>query len=188
MALWGKTDAAASAPKFTGLASNGAIANAIFGGVTTGVFGVDAAESQYARVNSGRPVAQGWVLQQYGTGPVTALEVAAGGTGYVNNEVVTFSNGTVNATATVTTNATGSVTALTLTAGGSGFADIAHIVIQVANSTAASNSTNGNTSGGSSLDVTITLGGKAGRVHRETLVAMTAYPNNDASDDNEFPE
>ena len=66
MALWGKTDAAASAPKFTGLASNGAIANAIFGGAKTGVFGVDAAESQYARATDNKPVAQGWVLQQYG--------------------------------------------------------------------------------------------------------------------------
>jgi hypothetical protein len=188
MALWGKTDAAASAPKFTGLASNGAIANAIFGGVTTGVFGVDAAESQYARATDNKPVAQGWVLQQYGTGPVTALAISAGGASYVNNEVVTFSNGTTNATATITTNATGGVTALTITAGGSGFANSGHIVIQVANSTAASNSTNGNTSGGSSLAVTITLGGRAGRVNRETLVALTAYPNNDASDDGQFPE
>ena len=31
-------------------------------------------------------------------------------------------------------------------------------------------------------------GGRAGRVHRETLVALTAYPNNDASDDTQFPE
>lgn len=188
MALWGKTDAAASAPKFTGLASNGAIANALFGVATTGVFGVDAAESQYARATDNKPVAQGWVLQQYGTGPVLTVAKNAGGSGYVNNEVVTLSNGVVNATATITTNSTGGVTALTLTNGGSGFANTGHIVIQVANSTAASNSTNGNTSGGSSLTLTITLGGRAGRVNRETLVALTAYPNNDASDDSQFPE
>lgn len=188
MALWGKTDAAASAPKFTGLASNGAIANALFGVVTTGVFGVDAAESQYARATDKKPVGQGWVLQQYGTGPVTALAIADGGSGYANTEVVTFSNGTVNATATITTNSTGGVTTLTLTAGGSGFANSGQIVIQVANTTAPSNSTNANTSAGTDLDVTITLGGRAGRVNRETLVALTAYPNNDASDDGQFPE
>jgi hypothetical protein len=188
MALWGKTDAAASAPKFTALASNGAIANAIFGGVTTGVFGVDAAESQYARATDKKPVAQGWVLQQYGTGGITGLTITAGGSGYVNAEVVTFSNGTTNATATIGTNATGGVTSLTLTSNGSGFANTGHIVVQVANSTVASNSTNGNTSGGSSLAVTIALGGKAGRVSRETLVALTAYPNNDAADDGQFPE
>ena len=188
MALWGKTDAAASAPKFTGLASNGAIANALFGVATTGVFGVDAAESQYARATDKKPVAQGWVLQQYGTGPVATIAKNAGGTGYTNNEVVTLSNGTVNATATITTNSTGGVTALTLTNAGSGFANAGHIVVQVANSTAPSNSTNGNTSGGSSLTLTLTFGGRAGRVHRETLVALTAYPNNDASDDTQFPE
>ena len=141
MALWGKTDAAASAPKFTGLASNGAIANTLFGGAKTGVFGVDAAESQYARATTKKPVSQGWVLQQYGTSGVVSIAPNAGGSGYVNNNVVTLSNGTVNATATITTNSTGGVTALTLTANGSGFANTGHIRIQVANSTAASNST-----------------------------------------------
>ena len=188
MALWGKTDAAASAPKFTGLASNGAIANTLFGGLKTGVFGVDSAESQYARATTDKPVSPGWVLQQYGTGPVTALAVATGGSSYVNTQVVTLSNGTVNATATISTNSTGGVTALTLTNGGSGFANTGIIRVQVANTTAASNSTNANTSGGSSLAVTITLGGRAGRVHRETLCAMTAAPTNDAADDGQFPE
>ena len=99
-----------------------------------------------------------------------------------------MSNGVVNATATITTNSTGGVTALTLTNGGSGFANTGHIVIQVANTTAPSNSTNANTSAGTSLTLTLTLGGRAGRVNRETLVALTAYPNNDASDDTQFPE
>ena len=188
MALWGKTDAAASAPKFTGLASNGAVANAIFGGVRTGVFGVDAAESKYARATTKKPVAQGWVLQEYGTGGVLTIAPNAGGSGYVNSQVVTLSNGIVNATATIATNATGGVTTLTLTANGSGFANTSVIRIQVANTTAPSNSTNGNTSLGTGLTLTLTLGGRAGRVNRETLVAMTAYPNNDAADDGQFPE
>ena len=102
--------------------------------------------------------------------------------------VVPFESVTTNATATITTNSTGGVTALTLTANGSGFANTGHIKIQVANSTAPSNSTNGNTSGGSGLTLTITLGGRSGRVSREALVALTAYPNNDASDDGQFPE
>jgi len=188
MALWGKTDAAASAPKFTGLASNGALANTLFGGVKTGVFGVDAAESQYARATDDKPVAQGWVLQQYGTGGVLTIAQNAGGTGYANAQVVTLSNATTNATATITTNSTGGVTALTITANGSGFANSSHIVIQVANSTAASNSTNGNTSAGTGLTLTLTFGGRAGRVHRETLCAMTGAPTNDAADDAQFPE
>lgn len=187
MALWGKTDAAASAPKFTGLASNGAIANALFNQATTGVFGVDAAEGQAARGDGKGGAGQGWILQQYGTGGIVSLVIAAGGSGYVNNEVVTFSNGFTNATATLGTNATGGVTSVTITANGTGFANTGQIVIQVANSTAASNSTNGNTSAGSSLDLTITLGGRAGRVNRENLVALTAYPNND-SEDVQYPD
>lgn len=187
MALWGKTDAAASAPKFTGLASNGAIANALFNQATTGVFGVDAAEGQAARGDGKGGAGQGWILQQYGTGPVTSIAVASGGSGYVNTEVLTLSNGTVNATATLSTNASGGVTSLTLTAAGSGFANSGHIVVQVANTTAASNSTNGNTSGGTGLTLTISLGGRAGRVNRENLVALTAYPNND-SEDTQYPD
>lgn len=186
MALWGNTDAAASAPKYTGLASNGAIANALFNQATTGVFGVDATEGQVARGDGKGSVGQGWILQQYGTGGIITLAIADGGASYVNNEVVTFSNGFTNATATISTNATGGVDSLTLTANGTGFANSGHIVIQVANSTAASNSTNGNTSGGSGLDITITLGGRAGRVLRENLAAMTAYPNNDSEND-QFP-
>lgn len=188
MALWGKTDAAASAPKFTGLASNGAIANALFGVVTTGVFGVDAAESQYARATNKKPVSQGWVLQQYGTGSVLTVAANNGGSAYVNNNVVTLSNGVVNATATVTTNSTGGVTSITLTNAGSGFANTGHIKIHVANSTAAANSTNSNTSAGSGLTLAITLGGRSGRVHRETLCAMTGAPTTDAADDSQFPE
>lgn len=187
MALWGKTDAAASAPKFTGLASNGAIANALFNQATTGVFGVDAAEGQAARGDGKGGAGQGWILQQYGTGGVLSILAASGGSGYVNAEVVTLSNGTVNATATLTTNATGGVTSLTLTANGSGFANSGHIVVQVANSSVASNSTNGNTSAGTGLTLTINLGGRAGRVNRENLVALTAYPNND-SEDVQYPD
>ena len=75
-----------------------------------------------------------------------------------------------------------------MTNAGSGFANSGHIRIQVANTTAPSNSTNANTSAGSNLTLTLTFGGRAGRVHRETLCAMTAAPTNDAADDGQFPE
>jgi hypothetical protein len=189
MALWGNTDSQASAPKFVALASNGAYANALFDQVTdqVGVFGVDAAESQVART-AGKPAAQGWVLQRYGTGGVATIAKNNGGTSYVNTQVVTLSNGTVNATATITTNATGGVTDLTLTNSGSGFANSGQIRIQVANTTTTSNSTNGNTSSGTGLTLTLTFNGQAGRVHKETLVAMTAHPDDDASDDAQYPD
>lgn len=191
MALWGITDAAASAPKFTAIASNGCIANAAYeviaGGV--GVFGVDAAESQVQRT-AGKPVAQGWIYQRYGTGSLLTIAPNAGGATYVNTTVVTLSNssaGVINATATITTNSTGGVTALTITNTGSMISNSAMLKIHVANTTAAANSSNANTSGGSGLTLTLTFDGQAGRLHRETLVALTAAPTND-SDDAQFAD
>lgn len=101
-----------------------------------------------------------------------------GGTGYVNGEIVTVSNGTINATAAITTNATGGITSLAFQApgwAGSGFgaANTTRAVVTIA--TAAG--TNGNVTvnaiaAGAGLVLTATLGGRAGRVTYETLVAM----------------
>lgn len=85
-------------------------------------------------------------------GAVNSITIASGGSGYVNTQVVTFSNGTTNATATITTNVTGGITALTITAGGE-FPNTSVIRVQVANTTAPSNSTNGNTSSGTGANL-----------------------------------
>lgn len=85
-------------------------------------------------------------------GAVNSITISAGGSGYVNTQVVTFSNGTSNATASITTNATGGITALTITAGGE-FPNTSVIRVQVANTTQPSNSTNGNTSSGTGANL-----------------------------------
>jgi hypothetical protein len=92
-----------------------------------------------------------------GPNAIVQLSVANAGTGYVNNQIVTFSNGTVNATASIATNTTGSITSLSIQSGGN-FANTSTIRTQIANTTTTSNSTNGNTSSGSGASFTIVLG------------------------------
>jgi hypothetical protein len=92
-----------------------------------------------------------------GPNAIVQLSVANAGTGYVNNQIVTFSNGTVNATASIATNTTGSITSLSIRSGGN-FANTSTIRTQIANTTTTSNATNGNTSSGSGASFTIVLG------------------------------
>lgn len=92
-----------------------------------------------------------------GPNAITGLTISNAGSGYVNNQIVTFSNGTSNSTALITTNATGSITSLTLLTGGE-FANTSIIRTQVANSTAPSNATNGNTSSGTGAAFAVALG------------------------------
>jgi hypothetical protein len=92
-----------------------------------------------------------------GPNAVTGLTISNAGSGYVNNQLVTFSNGTSNSTALITTNATGSITSLTILTGGQ-FANTSTIRTQIANSTAPSNATNGNTSSGTGAAFVVALG------------------------------
>ncbi len=92
-----------------------------------------------------------------GPNAVTGLTISNAGSGYVNNQVVTFSNGTSNSTALITTNATGSITSLTILAGGE-FTNTSVIKTQIANSTAPSNAINGNTSSGTGAAFVVALG------------------------------
>ncbi len=98
-----------------------------------------------------------------------------GGAGYANGETVLVSNGVVNAHGTVVTDANGKITSIALESAGRGFstANDATVTITTANGT------NGNVSvatisGGSGASFTVKLGGRAGRVHYETLVAMNS--------------
>lgn len=103
--------------------------------------------------------------------------------GYSNTDVVTASNGTINATATVSTNATGGITNSSFTITniglfGNTLANSA-VVVAIANSTGGNSAGTGATfaaglttsSGGT---VTPTLGGRANRIMVDTLVAMAS--------------
>lgn len=92
-----------------------------------------------------------------GLNAVIGVGITNAGSGYVNNQIITFSNGTSNSTAKITTNATGSITSLVILTGGN-FANSSIIRTQVANTTTTSNATNGNTSAGTGAVFNVTLG------------------------------
>ena len=244
-------------------------------GIAVGVFGVSASEmsNNINNTSKNRPAHAGWNLRRAGTGPVTEFTVTVAGSLFANGETINISNGSSNATGTITTNATSNMVSVAVTSGGAGWTNTAMSVIgfdrqkhvslilytgtatgygntdvitvsngvsnatatvstnatggtltftitnpglfgnTVANTTAVvaiANATGGATSGSgatfsanlvtsTSGTVTLTLGGRANRVHHETLVAMgslgaqtaaygtAASTSDDAADDTYFP-
>lgn len=120
-----------------------------------------------------------------GNGIVSA-SASPGGTGYNNTDVITFSNGVTNATATPTTNSTGGITSIAITAAGRGFLNATSVAVSVTNATGGATGGSGATitptlttttvtftvGTGSGSTLAAVLGGRAGRVQYETLVAM----------------
>jgi hypothetical protein len=177
MALWGNLDASNNAPSIGATAGYGGdtpqvtnntqvyYANTQIGAFSTrqaiGVFGVDAAEQKTSQTSTttGHPQHAGWVIRKVGTGPVTTITANAGSVG--TNSYITFSqgngidgSGNTAANAQISVNTAGYITAITINSGGS-----------YANTPIATAAT-----GNSSL--TVTVGGRAGRVQTETIVAM----------------
>ena len=125
-----------------------------------GVFGVSASEQSNATTTiQGVPQHAGWVVRKVGTGPVLTITANSGAVGV--NSYITFSkgdgiagSGNTAANARIYVNTAGYIMNVTVLSGG----EYANTPIATANS------------GNSSL--TITMGGRAGRVQTETLVAM----------------
>lgn len=121
------------------------------------------------------------------------------GPSYDNTDIIVASNGTVNAVATITTDASGNVLLssdfLVTTVG-----LFANTLLDTEVDLAITNSSFGTAAGNADVSllsanitpstggsVTVTLGGRAGRVHWETLVAMGSI-GGDASDDAILPD
>jgi hypothetical protein len=125
MALWGKLDQANNAPKQTSVIAGTAdrgntifsnnTPNAIVDKQVAGLFGVDQTEATVA----GKGVTPGWNIVRTGTGPITAM-TATGGTGFKTGDTITVSNGSANATATLTANATGNLVSVGIPSNGLG--------------------------------------------------------------------
>lgn len=126
MALWGKRDQANNAPRWKSIDAAGNVTrgnnyfsnttpNAIVTGEVIGLFGVDQTEAAV----KGRGVTQGWNIVRTGTGPITAM-TASGGVGFKTGDTITVSNGSANATATVTANATGNLVSVGIPSTGLG--------------------------------------------------------------------
>lgn len=175
MAQWGNTDDAANSVTWavsqlnktantgnqTALYGN-TTASAFVGGKVTGQFGVDVTEAANTSSDFKKVAHAGWNLKTTGTGPLTGLAIVAGGSGYANADTIRVTAtgaGSVNATATLTTNSTGGITSVTVTNYGVGF-------------TSKNPAVTITTSAGTGANITATAGGRAGRISYETLIAM----------------
>lgn len=185
MTLWAKSDSSNAAPKHAGVASTGNANGATLFGSTTigaftdkqavGVFGVDTAEQ--AVVANPRGAHAGWVVVKQGTGPVATITANTNAYSPDGNVYITFTGGgtgSTTANAQIVTNGAKLITGITLNTGGSYLT--APTVGAVPNSNVA---------------ITITMGGRAGRKHTETLVAMGSIGQAgvaDAADDAVFAD
>jgi hypothetical protein len=140
-------------------------------------------------------VVAGFNRQKHVANSGVAINYTGTATGYSNTDVVTVSNGIVNATANVTTNASGGSLTFAITNVGlfSNTAANNSVVIAIANSTGGASAGSGATfttanlvaSTGGSVTIN-TLGGRSGRINYETLVAIHIASEN-TSDNAEFP-
>ena len=185
MTLWAKSDSSNAAPKHAGVAATGnASGETLFGNTTigvftgnqaVGVFGVDTTEQGV--VANPRGAHAGWVVVKQGTGPIATISANTNAYSPDGNVYITFTGGgtgSTTANAQIVTNGAKLITGITLNTGGSYLS--APTVGAVPNSNVA---------------ITITMGGRVGRKHTETLVAMGSIGQAgvaDASDDTVFAD
>lgn len=182
MALWGNKDEANNAPKYAvaggyGVSANGQVLyqnttiSAYISGEAVGVFGVNTAEvsGTYTGDDQDYAAHAGWNLRIAGTGPVESIAVVSPGRGYnigggAANGYIAFTGGYGSgANAQWFANANGSITSVVLLAKGSGYNVAPTAAIANTNTAIAT--------------FAVSVGGRAGRVSYETLVAMGSLNN-----------
>jgi hypothetical protein len=178
---------------------NNTTPSAFLSGQAVGVFGIDANEQQVNNLAGHNLGAHaGWNLRRAGTGSIVSGVYTNSGVGYNNNDILVIKSPVAdgNATFSMSTNATGGNVALTLTNAGFGF----NVVTIPTSNIFVTNATGGTAAGNTTTTYfSVTAGGRAGRVHYETLVAMgslgaqtaaygTAALVADASDDTILPD
>lgn len=194
MSLWtnldgatgnGKPKYANTSPTSSSSTINGTAANtdAYYGNV----WGVSATEAANTLVDGKKVAHAGWVSQKIGTGPVASIAIVNGGQGYNAAGFLTISgggDGTINVRYTIansqntlqsySSNARlNAIATVTIVNGGAGFNVAPTVIAGGANISPASFS--------------VTLGGRAGRVNYETLVAMGSMTGDDTADNKYFP-
>lgn len=184
MSLWGNTDASGTAPKSSpamGTGVAGAGTSTLYGNTTygvqatnqvVGVFGVSTPEMANTQGEGKKVQSAGWNLRRAGTGPVTTLTISTAGINYTNGFLTFTATNGGSANASYTCNsATGGINSVTLINGGAGY-------------TIAPTITGTN---GTGCSIVATVGGRAGRVHYECLVAQGSQ-NDGTSDDAILPQ
>lgn len=150
---------------------NNTTPGAFLSGQAVGVFGADATETG---VSNNKGIAHaGWLVRRAGTGSLATFTInaSATATAYNNADIINVRSLQTggNATVTFVTNSTGGNLVFTITNAGAGFTNV---TIPTSN-ISITNSTGGTAAGNTTVSNFIaTAGGRAGRVHFETLVAM----------------
>ena len=152
---------------------NNTTPSAFISGMAIGVYGVSATETANNNLNNSveRVTHAGWNLRRAGTGPIISGIYTNTGTGYNYNDVVVAKYPVAggNAQFSISTNSTGGNVSLTLTNAGFGF----NLVTIPTSNIFVTNATGGTAAGNTvTTYFTIKAGGRAGRIHHETLVAM----------------
>jgi hypothetical protein len=197
-AHFGNTSAGSRAATDVAMFSN-ATPSAFIPGQAVGVFGVSATEMSNNGINNSveHGAHAGWSLRRAGTGPIVGVALSgATATGYNNADIITVKSQAAggNATINFTTNSTGGALSFTIANPGAGFTSV---TIPTSN-LSITNATGGSAAGNTTVtNLVVTAGGRAGRVHHETLVAFgslgaqtaaygTPATANDSSTDNTF--
>ena len=160
-AHFGNTSAGSRAATDVNMFSN-VTPGAFINNMATGIFGVSAGEMANNTANkvAEQPAHAGWVYRKAGTGPIISVSMTATGASAYNN------------------NATGGSLTFNIVNPGAGFLvtsiPVSNLVI--------TNATGGTAVGNSTVtNITVTAGGRAGRVHSETLVAFGSLGSNTTS-------
>jgi len=194
MSLWGNIDYRTSNLKPVFANTTNASSNSTINGTSANtnkfygvVAGVSSTETERSNTLAQHPTHAGWVSLKVGTGPITGISVSGGtginAAGYLTitdtsvlgqGTLANISFTTANAQNTLESYSTNSTLntfgTLTIVNGGSLYSNASAITIR----------TNGsNTSLGT---FTVTLGGRAGRIQTETLVAMGSITLDDPRD------
>lgn len=194
MPLWGSLDNATSnqKPLFANT-SNGHSNSTIHGSAANtnayygNVMGVSGGEMSNV-AGPGRPQHSGWVSQKIGTGPIKTVTISGAGTGYNANGFLTFTDSSYlkqganfNASYTIansqntlqsfsTNPAWNAISSVTINSGGDGFSNVTATSVTALGSNI------------SAATFAITLGGRAGRINYETLVATGSMTGDDPKD------
>lgn len=117
------------------------------------------------------------VISSNAANSIASVTVSVAGGSYVNGEIVTFGNNAATGVAgqgVIVTNATGNITSVGVLNGGALFPSPANTTVAIANGPGGSGATLTPvlTAGANGLVATVTLGGRAGRIQYECLVAM----------------
>ena len=198
MSLWGNLDGITgnNKPKYANTTYR--ISNSTINGSKANtakyygaVYGVSAAEQSntLSKADGSHSQHAGWVSQKIGTGPIKTVTVVNGGQGYNSAGFIVVSgggDGTVNLSYTIANSRNtlqtyssnsywNTIATVTVVNGGAGFNVAPTLVANGPNSA-------------NFATFSVALGGRAGRVQYETLVAMGSITGDDPGDDIYFKQ